>query len=135
MPHPLLAPRHRPAPPGRLEVCPPGLLPAEPSRWRSLWRWLRQPAPLAWPNRLEQVRADFIASLHDVPGEAPVRVLVQLQRARSLRELWHLRPAVFMLLCRTHTEHEATERLARLNRHFPTRSPRSGFAPLDTGSR
>ena len=24
------------------------------------------------------------------------------------------------------------QRLSRLNRHFPTRAPRSGFAPLDT---
>jgi len=29
-----------------------------------------------------------------------------------------------------HSQHEAERRLARLNRHFPTRSPRSGFAPL-----
>jgi hypothetical protein len=30
-----------------------------------------------------------------------------------------------------HSQHQAELRLGQLNRHFPTRAPRSGFVPLE----
>jgi hypothetical protein len=48
-----------------------------------------------------------------------------------MQELWHLRAGIFGMVSRHHSQEEAAERLAQLNRHFPTRSIRSGFAPLD----
>jgi hypothetical protein len=50
--------------------------------------------------------------------------------ARSLRELWHLRSEVYRLVALQTSQSEAERRLADLNHHFPTRAPRSGFAPL-----
>ena len=38
--------------------------------------------------------------------------------ARSLRDLWHLRPEVFRLVALRHSQAEAHQRLDRLNRHF-----------------
>ena len=48
-----------------------------------------------------------------------------------LRELWHLRSELFRQVALQHSQFEAEQRLSRLNRHFPTRAPRSGFAPLN----
>ena len=54
----------------------------------------------------------------------------RVEQARSLREFWHLRADVFHLVALQHSQAEAEHRMADLNRHFPTRSPRSAFAPL-----
>lgn len=54
--------------------------------------------------------------------------------ARSLHELWHLRPEVFKLVALRYSQGEAQSRLDRLNRHFPTRAPRSGFGAFELGA-
>jgi hypothetical protein len=93
----------------RVEVCPPSLRHAPESAW----------------NRI-------MACLADVHHEHTAALRERVGAARSLRELWHLRTEVFRVVSLEHSQFEAELRLTDLNRHFPTRAPRSGFAPLST---
>lgn len=91
------------------------------------------PGPLqASPSadRLPPVRSDFIDSLRDLDMPEAKGLSYRIDQARSLRELWHLRSELFSLVALSHSQHEAEKRLSHLNKHFPTRAPRSGFAPL-----
>ena len=45
--------------------------------------------------------------------------------------MWHLRSSLYGEVSMTLSQGEAERRLARLNRHFPTRAPRSALAPQD----
>ena len=117
----------------RLEVRPPSLRHAPSSWWDRLVFWLFAPAPMeAAPplNRLPGVQEDFLQAIADVRDEAGQRLAMRIGHARSLRELWHMRIDVYTLIAQQHSEFEAAQRVATLNRHFPTRAPRSGFAPL-----
>lgn len=117
----------------RVEVRPPSLCHAPDSTWQRLMFWLMAPAPqdAAPPlNRLPGVRDDFIVALADVPNDEARTLADRVGLARSLRELWHLRSDVYRLVSLQHNQCEADQRLAGLNRHFPTRAPRSGFVPL-----
>jgi hypothetical protein len=121
----------------RLEICPP-------QRSRSHWlqrvqAWLCAGWPLPTrdaddsgeaPAVLEQARLDFLDALADLHGPHAATLRDQIHGARSLRELWHRRTEVFSLVALQLDQLEADERLAELNRHFPTRSPRSGFGAL-----
>jgi hypothetical protein len=116
-------------PPSRTEVVPPSLRQAPQSVGHRLWFWLMAPAPLqASPpvNRLPRVRQEFLDSLADVPDKPEARTLADsIHRARSLRDLWHVRADVFRLIALHHNQQEAETRLLALNRHFPTRTPRT----------
>jgi len=79
---------------------------------------------------LGAVRTEFLQSLEDIRTQQVGVLQQRIGRARNLRDLWHLRPEVFKLVALHYSQAEAQSRLDRLNRHFPTRSPRSGFAPL-----
>jgi hypothetical protein len=117
----------------RVEVRPPSLRHAPDSTWHRLMFWLLAPdAPDAAPplNRLSGVRDDFVVALADVDTDEGRDLAHRVDKARSLRELWHLRSDVYQVVSLRHSQHEADQRLADLNRHFPTRAPRSGFAPL-----
>lgn len=117
----------------RVEVCPPSLRHAPDSLWNRALFWLMAPAPLdsaPAPNRLQPVRADFHDALMDVDTPDVCDLWERIEQARTLRELWHLRADVFRAVAVQHSQGEAECRLFRLNRHFPTRSPRSGFVPL-----
>ena len=126
----------------RIEVCPPALLRraglAAPG-WRGGFRaWLgtgwSASAPMharPAPAGLREVRDEFIQELADIRTQQAGLLLERIRIARSLRELWHLRPEVFGLVALCHSQTEAQARLDRLNRHFPTRSPRSGFGALE----
>jgi hypothetical protein len=122
-------------------VCPPK--PRHP--WRTgQWReWLtgipdtRFPAesraatsPARADSRLTSVRCEFIDALDDIPGHAADDAIAQIYAATSMHDLWHLRLDVFNLVSCQHDQAEADQRLSQLNRHFPTRSPRSGFGAL-----
>ena len=139
-------PRRNVAP--RTEVCPPALQLRTATLgpgWRAgLREWLstswqaasRDPADITAgvaSERLAKVRDEFMQALHDIRTQESGMVQERVRIARSLRDLWHLRPEVFRLVALRHSQAEAHQRLDRLNRHFPTRSPRSGFAPLDGG--
>jgi hypothetical protein len=117
----------------RFEVPPPSLRHAPQSLWQRAMFWLLAPAPgdTSPPlNRLPAVRDEFRRAIHDIKDEARYGLVMRVAQARSLRELWHMRIDVYNLVALHHSEFEASQRLALLNRHFPTRAPRSGFAPL-----
>jgi len=118
----------------RLEVRPPSLRQAPDQAWQRLLFWLLAPTPGAvspGAGRLGSVRTDFHACVADLICVPDAGDLVhRIEMARSLRELWHLRPDVYRLVAVEHSQAEAEARVASLNRHFPTRSPRSGFMPL-----
>ena len=133
----------------RVEVCPPASgrvarLPFSASWRERLGHWI----DTAWPSLLaatrqadsskviagavpfEGVRYEFARSLSDIRTEQARDAVNRICGARSLHELWHLRLEVFNHVARQHDQAEATRRLALLNRHFPTRAPRSGFGAL-----
>ena len=130
--------------PTRVEICPPAR-----QRPRLGWRerlldWLAgswpaddadepeadaDPSPGVTP--LDSVRMEFVASLDDIANAHATDLAFRIQRARSLRELWHLRTEVFNVVSRHAGQCVATARLQRLNRHFPARAPRSGFGGFD----
>jgi hypothetical protein len=66
-----------------------------------------------------------LSSLSDVQHAHATVVAERITRARSLRELWHLRSMVYNLLASTYSQGEAEQRLTRLNHHFPTRATRN----------
>ena len=126
------------------QVCPPTLLRGL-QLWPGHWReWLTglpdssllpeeqtsAGSPRGQTALFANVRREFIDALDDVPGRQTDDVIVQIDRALSMRDLWHLRLDVFNLVSCHHDQAEADRRLSRLNRHFPTRSPRSGFGAL-----
>ena len=77
-----------------------------------------------------EARVEFLIMLADLRGGETLKLRERVGRALSLHELWHLRADVFSLVAVQHDQAEAEERLAWLNRYFPTRSPRSGFGGL-----
>ena len=133
----------------RVEVCPPasGRVVRVPysAGWRErLGYWIDTAFPsLLAPTRqadsskviagavpFEGVRFEFTRSLSDIRTEPARDAVNRIRSARSLHELWHMRLEVFNHVARQHDQAEATRRLALLNRHFPTRAPRSGFGAL-----
>jgi hypothetical protein len=112
----------------RSEVKPPSLRCTPESGWHRFMFWMLAPAPLdAAPplSRLPAVRADFLACL-DGTDDAQARQIGQrIHRARSLRELWHLRAALFGYLACHFSQAEAQRRLQALDRHFGSRAIRS----------
>lgn len=135
--------------PARVEVCPPATRRAPGGAADEPWRerlggWI----DAAWPGLLAAtrqadaskkstgrlplagVRREFSRNLGDIRSAPASAARNRIELARSLHELWHLRPEVFNLIAQHHDQAEAARRLARLNRHFPTRAPRSGFAAL-----
>lgn len=133
--------------PRRLEICPPAMLVAAPATgWRAGLRdWLstgwhapaeerRAPAEQALQPRFCKVRDEFLQAVADIRTQQVGMLQGRIRIARSLRELWHLRPEVFKLVALHFNQAEAQCRLDRLNRHFPTRAPRSGFASLDSAA-
>jgi hypothetical protein len=125
----------------RVEVCPPELFPSSLS-WRGrMQRWssrmLHRAAPWlpeqARPvNRLAVAKTEFRECLSDIDTFAARDLLTRIERARSLREMWHLRPPLFNVLAMGLSQPEAEQRLARLNRHFPTRAPRVALVTVES---
>lgn len=112
----------------RVEVRPPSLRNAPDSLWQRLMFWLLAPAPqeAAPPlNRLPLVRAEFLATLQDLDSHDVQSLRSRIEEARSLRDLWHLRNQMFSTLGVALTQCQAEERVIKLNRHFPTRAPRT----------
>jgi hypothetical protein len=98
--------------------------------------WRAMPLAPAWGGRVAvsptvlDARTEFLAMLADLHGADTLQLRDRIQRARSLRELWHLRADVFSLVAVQHDQAEAEDRLVWLARYFPTRSPRSAFGGL-----
>jgi hypothetical protein len=119
----------------RIEVCPPAPRSGHERWWDRVNAWLIGDAPLTPLSedrqRLEAVKREFALSIDDVEVPQAGLVLMRVNTAKSMRELWHLRAALYGVIALEHSQTEAERRLARLSRHFPTRSPRSSFLPLD----
>ena len=118
----------------RVEVCPPSLRFAPVGgAWQRLMFWLLAPSPhdrAAAPNRLPSVQGEFLATLSDIDGDDADLLRRRICEARTLRELWHARAEIYRVVGVAHSQGLAEERLGLLNRHFPTRAPRSQFATL-----
>jgi hypothetical protein len=84
---------------------------------------------------LDAARDDFILAIDDLAGARASRLAHAIDHAVSLRDLWYLRTEVYSVVSGEFGQHEADQRLALLNRHFPTRSPRSGFGAFDATPR
>lgn len=78
---------------------------------------------------LIEARDAFIGVLADIETPAANEVVKRIRVARSMRELWHIRPQLFDQVALTFSQHEAERRLAPLNTRFPVRSSRSSFMP------
>jgi len=114
-------------------VCPPHFVDTQPAWMHGMSRWLGGPARRESERfgLLAQVKQEFCLAISEIQSEAASSLLECIARSRSLFELWHLRTELYRLVALHHSQHEAERRLALLNRHYPTRSPRSGFAPLN----
>jgi hypothetical protein len=84
---------------------------------------------------LDAARDDFILAIDDLAGARAARLEHAIDHAVSLRDLWYLRTEVYSLVAGEFGQHEADQRLALLNRHFPTRAPKSGFGAFDATPR
>jgi len=116
-----------------LQICPPSLRQPPDTLWNRLMSWLLAPSPQdgsPLPGRLQLVRQDFQAAVEDLSAPEAAALWDRAGRAYSLRDLWHLRTEVYHAVAREQNQWEAERRLATLNRHFPARSPKSGFMPL-----
>ena len=115
----------------RSEVCPPSLGHASSGGWRGMiFGWLmRSPATggLLERSGLEAVREDFLASIDDLDSRDVEHLRRQIESARSLRELWHLRAAVYRVVAVSLSQSHAEARLAGLDGHFPSRVSRPGL--------
>lgn len=125
--------------PARLEICPPqrGLSSqawlARVKSWLSAgWNGtpLQENTDADRSLVLAAARQDFFQSVVDLTLPAAAKLLDRIEFARTMRDLWHLRAEVFALVSLERSQQEADRRLALLNRHFPTRAPRSGFGGL-----
>lgn len=120
----------------RIEVCPPELWPSSLG-WRArVRRWLDSrpgwmPSTAAPPvDQLALARDEFLACLADLSGEEPWLLSERIARARSLRELWHLRSRLYGVVALSLNQSEAERRIERLNRHFPVRAQRTAPNPM-----
>ena len=128
---------------------------------RSRWSWLLAEASLPEPLRrcidggltrlaafdfsgialrpreraLAAARSTFLSGVTDIPTARSAELQQRIRLAAGLRDLWHLRSDIFALVSHAKDQTTAQALLATLNKHFPTRSPRSGFAPLEPRSR
>lgn len=129
-----------PAPLHRLEICPPALFSRTRPQWqrvlRSMWRRLTGKADhqLQRPRgQIQSVREAFFVALADLSPEYTFELRDRIERARSLRELWHLRADVFNVLSQHRGQTFAHARLDTINANFPSRVPQSGRCKPDSG--
>jgi hypothetical protein len=113
-------------PSSRRDVCPPALAPEAPDT-TGLRRWLRRlgapQASSADPlERVLAVREEFARALDGIGSQHAQFLQHRIRHQRSLRELWHLRAEMFVLIAQALTEHEAEQRMAPLARHFAARA-------------
>jgi hypothetical protein len=76
-------------------------------------------------DTLTTARNDFIDSLIDIRTQQAGDLLRRIRLARSLRELWFLRPEVFHLVAHHRDQSEATHRMELLGAHFPRQETRA----------
>lgn len=113
----------------RTEVCPPTLFAESQPLWQrwvsTAWQWLWEADALENHPQvlrgLHQVKSEFVQALWDLQSFQAAHVREQIEQAKCLRDLWHLRPELFQLIATHRGEVRAHERMGTLNRHFPVR--------------
>jgi len=91
--------------------------------WRALWQRLMSGGDDGGDeSRLAALRRAFVDALHDIDTPASVDLALRATHARSMRELWHLRPELYNLIARALSQVEAERRVALVNAHFPDSS-------------
>lgn len=123
---------HTPPPPLRRKPDPVWL------KWpKMFWRWVRDlehlPSTLPPLSGLAGVKAQFERALWDLQSAQADEVRDSIAVSRSLRELWHLRPAVFRVVALHRGQMEAQKRLDALDMVFPIR-PQEITNPASCGS-
>jgi hypothetical protein len=104
------------------EVRPPALWGGlHGSMWSGLLGWLREthrtePEPV---RTIDMARIDFQLAMADLESTDANGLRQRVASARSLRELWHLRTALYGLIACHVSQVEAERRVAQVNRHFP----------------
>ena len=112
--------------------APQALAARRPRPLRGGNAWSRIAHALGWraaapvsATGLHAARDAFAACLSDMPVVDARALHPLLGHARTLAELWHLRPELYRRLALHHSQAEAERRLATLNRWFaPQRPPR-----------
>ena len=97
------------------------LIPGEPDPWGG-----QQQERHSNRQHLVRARAEFLRGLTDVQSEIALPLQTAIRRSRTLRDLWHLRTAVYTEVARSHSQYEAERRLAQLDRFFEPQSGRRG---------
>ena len=109
------------------EVRPPSTLQEPVSGWQRLLSWIVAPGsdearlPV---GRMVALRAEFCACLDDLDPGRTIMLRQRIDKAASLRDLWHLRSDVYNAVSLRHSQTEAERRVSRLNRHFSGRPGR-----------
>ena len=83
--------------------------------------------------QLAGARDDFIEALTDIRTQQAGELLQRIRAARSLRELWFLRPEVFSLVAHHRDQAEANQRMLVLASHFPRQMTPSPSGRLRAG--
>lgn len=125
----------------RTEICPPALFSRSRPYWQRLLRaWWRKLTNQAEPSlqqrpkgQIQSVREAFFVGLADLSPEYTYELRCRIEKARSLRELWHLRADVFNVLAQHRGQSFAHARLSSINTNFPSRVPQSGHCTRDSG--
>ena len=89
---------------------------------------LARSAEQAVPDRAQLLaaRRAFASVLDDVPASSARELARRAATAPSLRELWHLRNAIYGQVAVAHCESVAQRRMAALSPYFPASAGRSG---------
>lgn len=119
--------------PRRNELAPPTLFSRSRPAWKQwlmgFWHWLwdldEVPRP-ASTTGLARIKAEFNSAIWDLQSSRATLVRGQVEQARSLRELWHLRAEVFKVISVHRGQMEAQTRVDVLDSHFPVRSSTRG---------
>ncbi|MFZ5522196.1 MAG: hypothetical protein ACOZD0_13455 [Pseudomonadota bacterium] len=122
----------------RQEIYPPQLYTRSQPAWRR-WAercWARlvktggaEDVPWQPMVRIQAARDAFFLAASDLCGEQAQDLRERIGRARSLRELWHLRLDLFNLLSRARGQLAAEAQMQALNDWFPQRVPQSSTSP------
>lgn len=129
---PVKGPDASPSQARRVEATPPALFTRQRPAWKAtlidFWCWLwdmddmpREPVAV---TGLAKVKTEFNGALWDMQSLQANAVRDQVEQARSLRELWHLRAQVFKVISVHRGQIEAQVRLAGIDAHFPVKSSR-----------
>jgi hypothetical protein len=114
----------------RTQVAPPSLFSRSRPLWKTwgvaFWCWLWDmedtPRTAAPVTGLRKVKGEFNSAMWDLQSMRANQVRSNVEQARSLRELWHLRADVFRVIAVHRGQIEAQLRLDALDSHFPVRS-------------